>query len=425
MSKETIVRSRVKGGFTLGSHVQPMKIWENCSMPTYVSNGSGWTPSVGERTTMIDSVVKGFHKRRAKGEVFFNPMYKVYTQLIDSGGIGIDTTSVSTTSCSGIPRNANYYTPGNPAWVYLPKETILTDGLAVPLSTDPLDPERKRDLEIEVATRCMNSRGRSDANLFESLAEADQTLGLFNKPFSRVSKFLREASKLKRAGKVAGHAANGMSNLWLIYRYAILPALNDIEAVTQGLKKETGTARQTTRAKGSIHGYSSTDTTINDGIWRIVLRTTTESDYTVRCMSLDDIDLSFANNLGFTSKGLITLPWELISHSFVADWFANFGDYLGALVPSPGWNQVGACKTVIQGILTDYTIISCTNTSPGTYVMNRPMSGSFRKQVLIRSRAPLLPQPGIVIKSDFRFDKATRLADAAALLSKQILRVFR
>jgi hypothetical protein len=134
-------------------------------------------------------------------------------------------------------------------------------------------------------------------------------------------------------------------------------------------------------------------------------------------MSLDEVDVSFANNLGLSTRGFLLLPWQLLSYSFVADWFANFSDYISASLPSFGYKQLGSCLVEERVIGNGYTL-NYTNENPTNYTMNTAPNGTVGIISVTKRRTALEPA-GLVIKNDFRFDKFTRLADALTLFSSR------
>jgi len=394
----------------------------SCTNRTRAPDGYAVSFTSGDYTTMEDVVVPGWRERSKNGELFFNPMHRVRKSWELLGGTGWQVTSISNYCTS--PNQQVVYDAVGKGIVSCLTQIPHPSGKSVVNDDLRIDFAALSDQRVEVATRLLNERGRADSNLFETLAELDQTVGLFERPMSRMRRLLREASNAKRKGKFLGYAANGMSNLYLAYRYGIKPIMSDIEAISEGLKKQTGKQRKTTRAKSNDNRSFTRDFVITVGLFAITLRQYTEYGTTVRGMSLDDVDLSVFENIGFTAKGLITLPWELTPYSFVGDWFVNFGDYLGAITPAVGWNQVGTTMTQIISQLTTYEIIKVTNNLSSTYTVQQYPTGGLRIHHLERSRFQP-PSPGLVVKNDFRFDKLTRVADAMALMGQQIHRIFR
>lgn len=407
----TYTRTRTKGAIVSGGTCQFYT--ENCT--TYPLNGQ-FSFGVGDQITMTDAVVKGFAKRRQRGEVFFNSMTKAQLQLSNGGGQA-ENQSV-TNSCSPVKKLRHRWA-GPLMLNFIPLTAV--SGLNIPIQTPQISESLIQSMGTEASTAMLNSRGRADSNLFETLAEADQTLDLFNRPLSRLRRVLSEAAQAKSFGRFAGRAANGASNLWLAYRYAIRPIMSDINGIAEGLKEKTEKRRQTTRAKVTQALKNASVTNYPSHVTYHIKRETSD-EVTCRAMSLDEVTHSLLENVGFTFKGLVTLPWELVHASFVADWFANVGDTIGAFVPSPGWNQLGSCLTITRDVNTTWTVVG--STSSASYTVVSSATGSYTRRDLTKTRSPVYA-PSLVIKSDFKFDKATRVADALALASQQILRIFR
>lgn len=406
-------RSRARGGFALSPYtLKEYFKWSTCAQSSYALNATYNTFYTGSKESMYDTVTPNFKSLQRRGFTTFTDMsyMKQESTIVTTGGCELESAS-NTVTCSGIPRKfairyddaffANRIAPtlGDPLPVY---SAISSSDVA--------------ELQKEVSTRCQARRGMSDSNLYESVAEIRQTLGLIKRPLDSLNRLLSRASSVR--GRVGA-----ASDAWLTYRYGVMPIVRDIGAVIDGLGKKVGEVRKTTRTQGSLSRYSyetSVKTwsppntfTLNFGIQKT-------DEVLVRAMSLDEYVVDLYENIGFTTKGLVTLPWELIPYSFVADWFVNFGDYLQALVPLPGVKQLGACLTT-RRIMTN--IWTPSNLSRVNYnVLSQP-SGQCLSRLTTKTRTALLA-PSLVVKSDFKFDDATRMADAVSLLIQRMNRIF-
>jgi hypothetical protein len=410
-------RIRTKGGFTAFPAGQLWEIWLNCSQPSWtVTNSnvtSGFTP--GSLQTMSDYVVPKFHARVAKGEVFFNDMYKsIRSNLITSTGTGVHQRKTASTSCSGTPRNYEFRTEGAMFARAVYSASGSTDGL---LPVDRLlSSSEVADLQKEASTKCLAARGQSDSNLFESVAQIRQTLALIKRPLNSINKLLAKARGLRQRGVSA-------AEVWLQLRYGFLPLIRDMETIVSGSKKKTGLMRKTSRATASLMRHASPTISLNNGIGGIsVYEKQTLDKVTVRAMALDEYYVDQVENLGFATKGLAALPWELIPYSFVADWFFNLGDFLQALVPLPGVKSLGSCLVTYRDNYVNWSLLS--NTPNTGYTIVRQMTGSCTSSLVEKTRTSIL-QPALIMKSDFKFDDATRLADAVSLLIQRMDRIFR
>jgi hypothetical protein len=134
--------------------------------------------------------------------------------------------------------------------------------------------------------------------------------------------------------------------------------------------------------------------------------------------------MSMANRLGFTAKGLVTLPWELLTLSFVVDWFVNVGDYLGALAPSPGWNQLGTILCVTEEIVNTVTALGDTEDTQ-LYSILSPVQGSATIKVTTEWRQAPYP-PSLVVRPKFGlFDGGLRDADAFFLAGQKLSKLIK
>lgn len=409
------IRQRSRGGISAVSTLQEWAYHTTCSDTSWHTNGSPITARGGTYEDMIDTVVDNFAKRRAKGELFFNSMHWQRHQWLSSG-TGFYITSAANI-CTSPPNvwKSEYEGKGNWSYQFLQKQVFL--GVEVPRAHFIVDQGTVRDLESEVSTEMLSQRGRADSNLYESLAEIDKTIGLFDKPISRLTQTFNKAAQAKREGKFRGYTVDGISHLWLAYRYGIVPLINDIQGITDGLTKKTELRRETTRAKKGFETSKSISYQSSFGVVRATVDCNITESYTVRAMSLDEFSTSLWENIGFTPKGLATVPWELVRYSFVADWFLNIGDFLGAITPAFGWKNLGSCLVRIQGVTNRNVIHSAISTNP-SYVLISGPSGVADFNMLKKTRSPVR-FPDLVIKNDFRFDKPKRVADALALLAQR------
>lgn len=418
--KQPYPRTRERNLLTLGPRFQQWKRNTTCSDPSWSTNSAEFPSTVGTKDVMYDWVVPGFKIRQARGEFLFNDLRKEFHQYEDRGGVGSQLATIAN-SCSSPVKKSERDNRGNLIPVCFQTGADPVTGLATMPISGLVTFGEIEDLRTEVSTRMLNDRGRSDSNLFESIAEAHQTLDLFNKPLAKLSSILDDATRASKAGKFRGYTTKGVSNLWLAYRYGIMPLVNDTKAIVEGLKKSTSLHLETTRAKQSVERTGFLTLVGAYGVSEITVRLDIEQAVTVRAMSLDEVEFSTLENIGFTGKGLLTLPWELVPYSFVADWYVNLGDFIGANAPAFGWKNKGMAMTTIDGILNTWTIVSSRATG-SVYTQTSPASGSFFAQKLTRTRSIPYP-PGVVIKSDFRFDKFSRSADAVSLFTQKAARI--
>lgn len=297
-------------------------------------------------------------------------------------------------------------------------------------------PDEAHKLDAEVCTRTLSSIGRSNTDMWENLAEVGKTVQMvktilkrydLRKLFAQVppGQHVLTNEKLKRKSKKGVKSA---ADQWLEFRYGIRPLVSSIDAVMKNLKDNTRSSqRHTTRQSGTISRSLNDTFVTTNTYWShayfTVERQRTES-LTVRAMSIDEAINDWSWNLGLTSKSLLTLPWELIPYSFVADWFVNAGSFIGALSQSLYPSSLGQCR-VYQTVFSEYRrCAGTTSFSPGYLVIVEPAQGWVRTDIIWKDRYPGLLGPSLVFKSNFGFDEATRVGDSVALIGQKLMQHF-
>jgi hypothetical protein len=366
---------------------------------------------------MSDVTVPGFSRRVSQGEVFFNPMSHVKVTM-GSGSAGPDPKIRSkTATCSGqlfVEQTAiaSGCTTGRLAsLVGLPFR--YADG-SLSVYASMLNASEVNRAITEVCTSVASKRGRADSNLYETIAESEQSAGILREACVNVNRFLDKKRGLRRQ-------AQALSSAYLLYRYGLKPLMMDVASAAEGLTKVVGRVRSTSRASVSFSQTSVAVAGTNSygGIVSFPVDRTTVETLEIRAMSLDEYVASVSSNIGFTAKGLLTLPWELLPYSFVADWFANIGDLIGALTPSFGYTQLGSC-VVRRGVRIDTDVVGVNSPIPSGYSVTTPLTGSCDRVWSYTTRTPGLVAPGLALKSDFRLTNLTRAADALALIVQKL-----
>lgn len=307
----------------------------------------------GNTRSMTDTVVKRFHILRKEGHVFFNYMSKRDTILnpaIASANLVIFTGNAM--QCGGASAYQSIYElSGFSNLDYVTSAFQLVDGKWYPPSL--LSSGMIENAVEEANARCLNQRGRPDFTVLEDWAERKKTAQLaagygsaLLQTVTKVQDAVQNRSVLKKL-KALGGIASVAGSAYLMTRYGLTPVLKTVQSVHEAVKKQNAEAiRQTTRGKSKF-GLAKTDSSVlpisGNHIAALVTKVTTD-EVTVRATSLDDwAAQSTLERYGVDMKGLMTLPWELLTLSFVADWLVNIGDVFGSLVPSPQLHQLGGC----------------------------------------------------------------------------------
>jgi len=361
---------------------------------------------------MTDYVTPGYHRRSAKGEVFFSPMHSVSDTISVGAGTGYlcHNPSVPTDTWEVNGNLFPFYVRSYGGSYSSAPSVGWTPSIAL-----AIDPSDIADAVSEVSTSVLSERGRSKQNLFESMAELDRTLGMLSQSLLLGEKILK---KVSLRGKV-----DAAANAYLLYRYGMKPLMQDISGIMDSLDVKTRVVRESTRARTTLSGVHSESRDTSVGVIRNAVNLAISDELIVKATSYDEYVIDKAFAAGISLKGLLTTPWELVPFSFVADWFVNLGDVIGAYAPTPGFTQLGSCVSLHRTTTNLYSAGITTSSDPN-YVLDRGVSGSLSVTRVEKSRQAMSP-PRLVIKSSFGFQNLTRCLDASALLNQRFASVFR
>lgn len=404
----------------------------NCCSASQVMGWQAQTPAtdsdyIGTRKSMNDVVIENFRKRSEAGEIFMNEMSSVKRTLNPaeySGLVDYYTNAWVCGSGSAYRYKSRVEIPASHA-LYGLTTGLVPDGNSswgIPTS---FTYDEMENLIDEANTKCLDARGRSKSNLFETIAERREAYRLLSSYSSSARKAVSALSYATSGGKKVLKPLNSIAQAameaHLITQYGLKPVVSDIKYVLNALENMAPSEkiRQTTRGS-AINGKSSmklVPINFSSNYSVNVLQTVTE-EYEARAMSLDEYSLTIAQQFGLTAKGFITLPWELITLSFVADWFVNVGNYIGAYVPSPHYDQLGSCITLTRRASLTNTL--GVPTPIGIATINSFPSGSKTGTVIEVSRFPGLRAPRLLLRNDFGLNPElqrdwSRLADSFAL----------
>lgn len=387
--------------------------WENYSGST----ASGTSEFMGSYEEMQDWVTPRFSERKGKGEVIMSPMAKLKASLQGQ-----------------MLANMKYASnpPSNTFWAKSsgPSMWLAYNGWSrtVPVGAywkgnyrnSIVPPADVSNAQIEACTRARSQIGRSNTDMWENLAEVNKTFDLLKSPIGSWFPWERKVRKVT-VGLSAARA-------WLVYRYGVRPLVLSVNEVLSNLQKKARPTRVTTRANSVVGGTSVLDSfqtskTYWSDAYHTVQRLRNER-VTVRAMSIDEVTSDFEYTYGLASKQLLTLPWELIPWSFVVDWAVNVGDFIGALAQSFYPASLGQCFVTTTEYTESRALLGTTAFNPGTFSILEPGSGTSQMSITWQERSVGLLGPGLVIKQDFRFDQATRLADSLSLIALQISKAF-
>lgn len=394
---QTGVRNRSRGSMV----ARGQAVYQN-----YAGGPYYYTPiATGKLETMIDRITPGWKSRKVRAQPVFNTMLKETQECV----------SMTTSRWSGMPKAYpnQWDAQMSGDWSF----SILQDSDPYVPVTDLLSSSNSDQdrLLAELSTRVLSQIGRSSANSWETLYEIRKTVGMFRHPIDTFWKWYR-------GNGIATQISRNSVNGYLAWRYGLSPLIRDAGSILVALNRGVRPKWQTTRSSGQLPTITTQQSSYwVSGIHRVNLETQKIQELSARCMSLDTATADLATDLGFEAKSLLTLGWEVVPYSFVADWFINIGDYLGAVVQSFRSGNLGSCtvvtrKTTIKKWSTSHIV------DPSWYVVS-PSAASITKTRTVVDRSTGLSSPRLVVKADFRFDDITRIADALSLIGQQVFRI--
>jgi len=392
----------------------------SCSQTSWISAGFNLPIVNGSKRSMVDYVVPRFNSRKAAGEKFFNNMSSEEITVVTSGN-GRTVTGVAE-SCSTTHAHCVWKDDFAIINNFIPLQVADAKGNRIPVITGALSEAEIARVQRLVSTEVWSKRGTADSDLWESVAEYRQAIELFHDPLSRIKDLSKRLLQSAEKDQFGRRLLKEVSDGYLMNRYGIMPLMKDIKNVLSSLSKTHGQKEVTSRAKEQLSAHSMVSGAYNDGVGKGDWINLIDDTVTVRGMSLDEGYVSMANNLGFSMKGLALLPLQLTSYSFVADWFTNLSSYVQATLPVFGWNYKGSCLVTTRVRANAYSMRNDTSSNPGVYTVTTPAQGTVGIIQVTKTRSPLLPA-SFDIKSDFRFDKFTRVADAIALIAGRFVKL--
>jgi hypothetical protein len=297
------------------------------------------------------------------------------------------------------------------------------------LARVPYPADEVASLRSLAETGCLSKRGKyGDSNLYEALFEVNKTLGMVKEILDRAHRIQDVLFKRTTSRSRLRSLSDEAAGQYLLTRYGFGPLVKDISALLLGLDAPLGRMLRTTR---DVQSRSSQQTAalsdyVDAATVSFTRTMTTTSKVTVKALSLDNVELTLLGSLGLGYKDLVTVLWELKSHSFIVDWFANVGDYLGALVPDMGLSNIGM-TTVTEWECIQRVVYGVRGVAPGKAgiisIDSASPPPSLTRTISYKHRDVGAFAPTLAWKSDFKFDNLLRVLDSMSLLAQKMKRI--
>lgn len=403
---------------------------QNAPQYGWTSGGDTGTLNALTKVDTIDDVAGDPPQRKLGTAGFkFHPLTRVTSELIGDGSFNWRVRGISPICTGGAEKFESFREcTGLSA-------SLLWSGLAFPMDGEhlrldlmPMPNEKIAQLKDLAETACLAKRGKyGESNLYESLAEIDKTLSMAKDILHRARRIQDTAFFGAKGSSRARQFTNEAAGQYLATRYGFAPLVKDLEAILVGLEKPLGKITQ--RSIASEQWQSQQTTLLPDRIDADTVvfgetKTVKHSLY-VKAISLDSAEVNVLQRLGLGWKDFISVPWELLGYSFVADWFANFGDVISGMVPDIGISHIGAC-TVVRWECEETVswLLKGLAAGAGTSeLLSANAPGPITRKTAVTIRTTGLPSPRLQWRSDFKFDNATRVLDAVSLFTARAAKV--
>lgn len=282
--------------------------------------------------------------------------------------------------------------------------------------------------------RLVNKTGDRQ-NIAETLATANQTRdmvignirrivhtarALKDKNFSGAVKMLWQNENPRYRRRGGPKAGNSLASNWLELQYGWKPliddvhwalkALGEVNLTDRSVVRTTSSARKTSETKTFVAG-SHTGAGSNGGFKTI--KTTTTCKYVIHWQLTSHIR-SLLQQAGFTNP--VSLAWELLPFSFVADWFLRIGPFLEQLSAFEGYTFLRGSKTQFTKQWTTFAI-SYEMTSPLNANQRNWERSYYHDEWILLGREKLTSFPSAQLMSPRNgLTNVSRVANAMALL---------
>lgn len=329
--------------------------------------GESYPPSLTVRTkTVSKPSVPSFAKRKANGEIvvssytnaqstwsFINGSYDDPETASErfKGTWGDNSTSPDNSSSPyPIDPNVGQWIGNHFVWsvswsIYYQTIDRISDvhpyQVGFPQDIGPSIPSIEIDKGLITATLAEANAGVYD--LLTEIAELPSTLsylaGVVKSSATTIRDHKKRIDALKKqlakvTGKTAEKVARKLASAWLQFRYAIMPLVYSVEDIKETLKSYK-------RIFAKWKQKSVSDYSFDIPNWdRTGAATSTKRCFIKRSFDPEGL---VDQLLGVLNVNPFSTAWELVTLSFVVDWFVNIGEVISAFTMEPDFTGEGSC----------------------------------------------------------------------------------
>lgn len=191
---------------------------------------------------------------------------------------------------------------------------------------------QKADWALNKAhAKCMSP----DLDVGTIIGELKETVAGIAQPLSALRKYLKLYSRLQRSSAAVKLSArlNMLTGSWLEFRYGIMPLIGTIQDIISEVEKQNELfSKALLRKRGSVK-WSRSDylpTGWNQGLFTFTSDTRFKCEHKTTSVVAYTLTspLTFGQRYGLDLNSIPSVAYELLTLSFVVDWFWAFGDWL-------------------------------------------------------------------------------------------------
>lgn len=319
-----------------------------------------------------------------------------------------------TYSCS--PANGSQAHNGPSGYNRMTGDIFINRDAVLDALIDTYKPDTN-PLLTQAATRALANVRKPEVAGLVALAELRSTVASLLNPVNGALRWLARNAPTKKKRKRRSKrqelkdSLKDASNQHLTIIFGLMPFISDIQGILKAIETfNPDPERFTARGEASAHSFhevSSTPTELDGANKKqYQYHDTVNVTVSVRAYQLYEASVELQNNLGLSLSDVPKAGWQLVPLSFVADWFANVGDFISALTPQSGIHYLssGYTITTVTAGQSDYSW-TVTYTGPWGWTGSFA-NGTHTRVTVAKSRVPtgLFPLIGLAFKRNMHRD---------------------
>lgn len=245
----------------------------------------------------------------------------------------------------------------------------------------------------------------------------------FRKHQAKYAKY-RGPGSLVKVPKTSIYVAAGsaLSGSVLSYNLGFKPLMMDMNSLLYEIPHLHEEERNTSRGQAQDSEVRTSTHVIAHGPLAFSGIITTERSVKVRAYSLFQNSISISEDFGVSVLDVPTAAWELITASFVADYFANVGEFLESLT------ELRRHKVIASGYTVETTIKSTREwtgvaSKPSTWTLSQIPLGKETLEYYEKARVVPLPGPALAVRPIERALRPAASQNILSLITNQLIKL--